>query len=115
MNVDELCMGCMSQRGGTDTCSHCGYVEGTPTASLLHLPPRTLLHGQYVIGRVLGHGGFGITYIGWDKLLERKLAVKEYFPAGIAMRSGEPKAGSSGSSVKVVCANAPPACAVSTS
>ncbi|MBL8173808.1 MAG: serine/threonine protein kinase [Bryobacterales bacterium] len=87
MNVDELCMGCMSQRGASDACPHCGYVEGTPTASLLHLPPRTLLHGQYVIGRVLGHGGFGITYIGWDTLLERKLAVKEYFPAGIAMRT----------------------------
>ncbi|MFN7937684.1 MAG: protein kinase [Bryobacteraceae bacterium] len=87
MNVDELCMGCMSQRGTAETCPHCGFVEGTPVASLLHLPPRTVLHNQYVIGRVLGHGGFGITYIGWDTLLERKLAVKEYFPAGIAMRT----------------------------
>jgi len=87
MNVDELCMGCMSKRGSAATCPHCGYVEGTPTASLLHLPPRTVLHGQYLIGRVLGHGGFGITYIGWDQLLQRKLAVKEYFPAGIAMRT----------------------------
>ncbi|MBS1825375.1 MAG: serine/threonine protein kinase [Acidobacteria bacterium] len=87
MNVDELCMGCMTQRGAAETCPHCGFVEGTPVASLLHLPPRTLLHNQYVIGRVLGHGGFGITYIGWDTLLERKLAVKEYFPAGIAMRT----------------------------
>jgi serine/threonine protein kinase len=87
MNADELCMGCMSQRGTAETCPHCGYVEGTPTSSLLHLPPRSVLHEQYVIGRVLGHGGFGITYIGWDKLLERKLAVKEYFPAGIAMRT----------------------------
>lgn len=87
MNVDELCMGCMAQRGESESCPRCGYVEGTPTASLLHLAPRTLLHDQYVVGRVLGHGGFGITYIGWDKLLERKLAVKEYFPAGIAMRS----------------------------
>lgn len=87
MNVDELCMGCMTQRGSAGTCPHCGYVEGTPTSSLLHLPPRTVLHGQYLIGRVLGHGGFGITYIGWDQLLQRKLAVKEYFPAGIAMRT----------------------------
>jgi serine/threonine protein kinase len=44
--------------------------------------------GQYVLGKVIGHGGFGITYVGWDKHLLRKLAVKEYFPAGIAMRGG---------------------------
>jgi serine/threonine protein kinase len=54
----------------------------------MHLPPRTELHGQYLIGRVLGYGGFGITYIGWDKNLQRRLAVKEYFPTGVAMRSG---------------------------
>jgi serine/threonine protein kinase len=53
--------------------------------------PGTVLKEQYVLGRVLGHGGFGITYLGWDLNLARKIAIKEYFPAGVAARmSGNP-------------------------
>jgi serine/threonine protein kinase len=39
-----------------------------------------------VLGRALGQGGFGITYIGWDLFLARKLAIKEYLPSGVATR-----------------------------
>ncbi|MCZ2149803.1 MAG: protein kinase [Bryobacterales bacterium] len=88
MDLLELCMGCMANRGQREECPRCRYKEGTPAATPMHLLPRTELHGQYLIGRVLGHGGFGITYIGWDKHLQRKLAVKEYFPNDVAMRSG---------------------------
>ncbi|MCC6363722.1 MAG: protein kinase [Bryobacterales bacterium] len=87
MDLLELCMGCMANRGRREVCPRCQYKEGTPAATPMHLPPRTELHGQYLIGRVLGYGGFGITYIGWDKHLQRRLAVKEYFPSGVAMRS----------------------------
>lgn len=90
MNPDELCMGCMQDRRGSDRCPDCGWVEGTRPRSALHLPPRTLLDNQYVIGRVLGHGGFGITYVAWDLQLARRLAIKEYLPSGDAARaSGE--------------------------
>ena len=44
------------------------------------LPAGTVLKKRYVLGRVLGDGGFGITYIGYDKALKRKVAVKEFFP-----------------------------------
>lgn len=50
------------------------------------LPEGTLLQGQYVIKNVLGQGGFGITYMGWDMHLDTPVAIKEYFPKGIALR-----------------------------
>ena len=36
--------------------------------------------------RVLGHGGFGITYLGWNVTLDIPVAIKEYLPADLAMR-----------------------------
>lgn len=86
-DVSNLCMGCMEDRGPAAQCTHCGYTEGTKPDSPLHLRARTELHGQYVVGRVLGHGGFGITYLGWDLNLERKIAIKEYLPSGVAVRN----------------------------
>lgn len=47
----------------------------------------TKLADKIVIGRVMGKGGFGITYIGYDVRMEKIIAVKEYFPNGIAYRS----------------------------
>ncbi|MBI4906012.1 MAG: protein kinase [Acidobacteria bacterium] len=73
--------------GDVAVCPLCGYREGTEPESPLHLPARTELHGQYLVGRVLGHGGFGITYLGWDLNLERKVAIKEYLPSGVAVRT----------------------------
>ena len=87
MTADSLCMGCMAERGPTLHCIHCGWQEGTPAESPLQLSPRTVLEGKYLIGRALGQGGFGITYLAWDLNLEFKLAIKEYFPRDICTRA----------------------------
>ena len=68
-------------------CPHCGYVEGTPAREAYHLTPGTVLNGKYQVGRVLGYGGFGVTYIGYDRLLGHKIAIKEYLPGEFATRS----------------------------
>lgn len=80
----------MAFGSASGVCQKCGYREQQGTRSPLHRAPRSeLAGGQYLLGRVLGHGGFGITYLGWDCRLERRVAVKEYFPAGVAMRAGD--------------------------
>jgi serine/threonine protein kinase len=50
------------------------------------LPPGTVIGGDYVIGKKLGAGGFGVSYIGFDKNFERRVAVKEFYPRGCADR-----------------------------
>jgi serine/threonine protein kinase len=86
MNSETLCMGCMRDKGDAAVCPECGFQEGTPPDSPAQLPPRTILAEKYVLGRVLGQGGFGITYLAWDLLLNRKLAIKEYYPREICSR-----------------------------
>jgi len=87
MNVDTLCVSCMEDDSGSPTCPKCGALFQLANTNLLLLPPRTLLHQQYVIGRALGHGGFGVTYLAWDTGLQIRLAIKEYMPSGVAGRS----------------------------
>ena len=56
---------------------------------LHHLKPGTLLNHRYRVDGVLGEGGFGITYVGLDTMLDMKVAVKEYYPHGYANRNNE--------------------------
>jgi len=79
-------MGCMARKGTAAVCPQCGYFDQGPE-NPQQLPPRTLLEGKYIIGRALGQGGFGITYLAWDMTLNKKLAIKEYFPLQISTRA----------------------------
>ena len=56
--------------------------------NLLALPVATMLAGEYRLERVLGAGGFGITYQATDLPLNRSVAIKEYFPSDFAAREG---------------------------
>lgn len=80
-----ICYKCMREYSGS-YCRHCGFnpetYEPMPTA----LMPMTVLNGKYIIGAVLGKGGFGITYISYDNLNYRKVAVKEFYPSSVAYR-----------------------------
>ena len=50
-----------------------------------------LAKGHYVVKAVLGHGGFGITYLGEQVGLGRKVAIKEFFMQGLCNRDPETK------------------------
>lgn len=83
--MGKFCYGCMSPKNNSPICEHCGYNENLPNYPN-QLPIGTVLNGQYLIGKVLGQGGFGITYIGWDLSLETTVAIKEYYPKRFASR-----------------------------
>ena len=85
--MSKRCLGCMELFGDEfNICPHCGYRVGTLAEEAVHMEPGTLLHDRYIIGKVLGYGGFGVTYIGWDGKLEQKVAVKEYLPSEFSTR-----------------------------
>ena len=54
---------------------------------LRSLPPGFII-SDYRIERVLGQGGFGITYLAMDTMLNRRVAIKEYYPREFAVRDG---------------------------
>ena len=86
----SLCMGCLTPRDVSGACHVCDWVEGSGPVSPIHLAPRSILHGQYLVARALGQGGFGITYLAWDLQLEMRVAIKEFLPTDFASRaSGE--------------------------
>lgn len=82
------CPHCMREltghRGGA--CPFCGFNAQKSPQPAEAMPRNTILNGKYLVGDVLGRGGFGITYIGFDLSLESRVAIKEYYPSGAAMR-----------------------------
>ena len=85
------CMGCMEEiPEGEGICRHCGYQQGTDVKEAYYLLPGKVVGGKYMIGKVLGYGGFGVTYIGWDNTLRRKVAVCVHMELITRSRRGSP-------------------------
>ncbi|MDD4312422.1 MAG: serine/threonine-protein kinase [Eubacteriales bacterium] len=82
-----LCMRCMSKLTEENgVCPNCGFDNAKAANEPHQLECRSILAGAYLVGCVLGQGGFGITYTGWDLNLDLKIAIKEYYPLGYATR-----------------------------
>ena len=95
--------------GQTDfRCPHCGFSESEYKQNPRCLPLNTILAGKYLVGKVLGEGGFGITYMGYDLNMKARIAIKEYFPVELVSRdttrltSPDGKAVSGGGSDSVI-------------
>ena len=114
MDMEKLCPGCMhrldaqerdstekiqnqsgmgqnaqnrtSMRKKEPCCPYCGFDPSAYQQNPRCLPLNTILAGKYLVGKVLGEGGFGITYMGYDLNMKICVAIKEYFPVELVSR-----------------------------
>ncbi|MCM1578464.1 MAG: serine/threonine protein kinase, partial [Ruminococcus sp.] len=88
INNKRLCESCFCEINGDEgVCPVCGFCADGYVPDPLALPIGAKLNDKILIGRVIGKGGFGITYLGYDMRMERIICVKEYYPNGIAYRA----------------------------
>ncbi len=88
--MEKACVNCFSAVDINDqVCPYCGFDCSDAEYHSYAIAGGTLLNGRYVIGRVIGTGGFGITYLGYDIQCEKVIAIKEYYPSGVAVRSDD--------------------------
>ena len=82
----KICPNCFTTKGfQQNTCVVCGF-RNTVARETRALPVEKVLNKRYIIGRVIGIGGFGITYVAYDMQRKERVAVKEYFPSEWAAR-----------------------------
>lgn len=86
-DINLLCLGCMREKPSKESCPYCGFDLEKYESMGHQLSPQTILNGKYILGKMLGEGGFGISYIGFDLNLQITVAIKEYFPSGLVSRN----------------------------
>ena len=86
----SLCYNCFRERETLEgPCPYCGFdLAENEKKFPVALRAGTVLNHRYIVGRVLGQGGFGITYLALDTKLNAKVAIKEFMPGEIATRVG---------------------------
>ena len=86
----HLCYNCFQEREAPEgPCPYCGFdLAENEKKFPVALRAGTVLNDRYIVGRVLGQGGFGITYLALDTQLNAKVAIKEFMPGEIATRQG---------------------------
>jgi len=82
----DYCKHCMaSVEDHIRICPYCGHPIAY-AAPAHHLQPNTILNARFLAGEAIGEGGFGITYIAKDCLLDLTVAIKEYYPRNCVSR-----------------------------
>lgn len=83
------CPDCFQETMVRGVCGKCGFESEKEKQNPIRLPAFTRLANRYMIGRLLGAGGFGITYKAYDLAENRFCAIKEYAPIGMVTRSNQ--------------------------
>ena len=87
MESARYCMGCMHKLDWNGRCRYCDFEENNYKKDQQLGLHTYLKNKEYILGRQIGQGGFGITYIGMDTTLLQTVAIKEYFPLGAVKRN----------------------------
>ncbi len=86
--MGEICYSCFAEKSTAGTCPRCGYDPASDEGKYpIALRAGSILNGRYIVGRVLGQGGFGITYLAQDYQTKGLVAIKEYLPTEFAGRT----------------------------
>lgn len=87
----KRCYGCMQpiENEKLHTCPHCGASLDLEAVPPQFLQPGTVLQNKFIVGKAIGSGGFGNTYIGWNETLLCKVAIKEFYPGQICERDSD--------------------------
>ena len=86
MDLSNICTNCFRLKQGNSVCPYCKKTGAPQPREAYHLHPGMVLNTRYLIGRVLGFGGFGVIYMALDLKLGRVVALKEFFPTSLVCR-----------------------------
>lgn len=78
---ERLCPFCFQETMREGKCTACGYECERELDQNGHLPPFFILNTKYLLGKKLGQGGFGITYLAKNMKTGVRCCIKEYYPA----------------------------------
>jgi serine/threonine protein kinase len=82
----EFCHTCFADLAEGEVCARCGDSQPADDDAGDVLSPGCVLGGKFKVGRLLGRGGFGATYLAWDTNLQVRIAIKEYLPRQLVAR-----------------------------
>ena len=80
---EKLCPVCFQEAMEHGECRNCGYHAEESSAVKDYLAPFTILKEKYLLGKSLGQGGFGITYLAENMQSGLRCCIKEYSPSGL--------------------------------
>lgn len=81
INGKHFCENCFEETISS-VCAHCGYDPSAAVNDPTMLAPGSILLGKYIVGKVIGKGGFGVTYLAYDASAGRKAAIRNFSHTG---------------------------------
>lgn len=81
----NLCLGCMRPKEDEGPCPFCGYDNNAPYLPS-YLAPGTVLNDRYIVGKLLSYNGEGANYIAYDKVVNKRVTIREYMPDTLCNR-----------------------------